>query len=193
MRHLAGSSNVPSDFASRNAATCNDPVCLICSFIRQLEECVVQILCTSDVTNSDVKLLLTSRAAWLSIQSECQDLRRTQAQLVQGTRPSKKLTEIRDVKRYINIATVSRDGLLVVKRDSSLSTTRECIIVPRQVLRGLLTALHIHSDHPTSHQLKLVVRRFVYALDMDKSIEEVNSKCHQCVSLRNDAPPTPCR
>ncbi|KAK2178797.1 hypothetical protein NP493_530g01017 [Ridgeia piscesae] len=56
-----------------------------------------------------------------------------------------------------------RDGLLEAKRDSPMSITRECIVVPRQVLHGLLKALHIQLDHPTSHKFKLVVRRFFYA------------------------------
>ena len=40
----------------------------------------------------------TSQPAWVAVQSECPDLRRTHAHLVQGTRPSKKLTNIKDVK-----------------------------------------------------------------------------------------------
>ena len=41
IRHLAGSSNVPSDFASRNAPECNQPRCQICSFIILTEDSVV--------------------------------------------------------------------------------------------------------------------------------------------------------
>ena len=37
--------------------------------------------------------------------------------------------------------------------------------------------LHKQLDHPTSHQLKLVVRRLFYAHDMDKATEDVSSKC----------------
>ena len=39
----------------------------------------------------------------------------THAHLTQGTRPFKKLTNIKDVKRYLNVATIASDGLLVVK------------------------------------------------------------------------------
>ena len=35
LRHLAGSANVPSDFASRNASECNIPGCQICSLSAQ--------------------------------------------------------------------------------------------------------------------------------------------------------------
>ena len=85
----------------------------------------------------------TSRSAWLAIQAECSDLRCMGAHLCQGTRPSKKLTKVRDAERYLNVATVSRDGLLVVRRHTPLAASTECIVVPRAALDGLLTALHI--------------------------------------------------
>ena len=71
----------------------------------------------SVVLHGRVRLPFTSHPAWLSIQTECPDMRRTHAHLTQGTRPSKKLNNIKDVKRYLNIATIASDGLLVVKRN----------------------------------------------------------------------------
>ncbi|RLC16965.1 MAG: hypothetical protein DRI57_10485, partial [Deltaproteobacteria bacterium] len=82
------------------------------------------------------------------------------------------------------MSTIATDGLLVVQRKDALAPTRECIVIPRQVLDGLLTALHIKLDHPSSHQLKCVFHRFFYALDMDKAIENVVHSCHQCTSLK---------
>ena len=184
IRHLSGSANMPSDFASRNAPECENPNCQVCSFISRAEDSVIRQVSVQDVESGVVRLPFTSRSAWLVTQSECADLRRTRAHLLQGTRPSKKATNIRDVKRYLNSATLARDGLLVVKREEPLALTRECIIVPRQVLEGLLTALHIKLDHPSCHQLKVVCRRYLYALDMDKTIELVTNSCHQCASLK---------
>jgi hypothetical protein len=183
VRHLAGVANMPSDFASRNAPKCETPQCQVCSFIAQTEDCVVRQLSTQDIMNGTCKLPFTNRAAWLSTQSECQDLRRCHAHLIQGTRPSKKATNIKDVKRYLNVASVSRDGLLVVRKEEALAPTRERVIVPRQVLEGLLTALHLKLCHPSCHQMKLVVQRYFYALDMDRAIEHVSGACHQCAAL----------
>lgn len=132
---------------------------------------------TTDILDGTSNLPFTSRAAWLSTKSECPDLRRTAAHLRQGTRPSKKLTNVRDVKRYLNIASISKDGLLVVKRNIPFAPSIECIIIPRQVLDGLLTSLHIKLDHPSGHQLKSV-------LDLDKAIESVTNTCHQRASLQ---------
>lgn len=184
VRHVAGSAILPSDFASRNAPDCEDVTCQVCSFVKRTEDSVVLRLSIQDVLTGAAKLPFTSRAAWLEIQSECADLRRTHAHLTQGTRPSKKLTNIRDVKRYLNVTTIAKDGLLVVKRNEPLTPTRECIVVPRQVLDGLLTALHIQLSHPSSHQLKMVAHRYLFALDMDKAIDRVTSSCHCCAALR---------
>ena len=118
---------------------------------------VVRAVSVHDVLQGNVRLPLTSRPAWLAVQSECLDLRRTHAHHTHGTRPSKKLTIIKDVKRYLQVASIADDGLLVMQRHDPLSPTRECIIVPRQALDGLLTALHIQLGHPSCHQLKMVV------------------------------------
>ena len=185
VRHLAGSANAPSDFASRNAPDCTDTSCQICAFIRREEEAVVLQVSAQDIISGRTKLPFTNRTAWIAVQAECADLRRTHAHLIQGTRPSKKMTNIKDVKRYLQVASLSKDGLVVVRRDKPLSSACECIIVPRQVVNGLLTALHIQLDHPSRHQLSSVIHRYFYALDLDRAIDQVTSRCHQCAALRN--------
>ena len=163
LRHLAGSANIPSDFASRNAPDCANGDCQICSFIAQTEDSVVRHTTTQDIT---------SGTDWNSIQLDCTELRMTHAQLTQGTRPTRKLTNIRDIKRYLRVATIANNGLLVVKRTDALASPRECVIVPRQILDGLILALHIKLNHPTAHQLKTIFHRFVYALGMDRTIDQ---------------------
>ena len=184
IRHVSGSSILPSDFSSHNAADCNNPQCQICSFILSSENCVVRSSTLKDILQGTAKLPFTTRSTWLSIQSECPCLRRTHAHLKQGTRPSKKLTNVRDVKRYLNVASIAKDGLLVVKRNTPFAPAHESIIVPRPVLDGFITALHIRLDHPSQHQLKSVIQRNFFALDLDKSIERVTTGCYLCASLR---------
>ena len=185
VRHVSGSAILPSDFASRNALPCEDLACQVCNFVNRTEESVILRTSTQDILAGASRLPFTSRTSWLAIQSECPDLRRTRAHLHQGTRPSKKLTNIHDVKRYLNATTIAKDGLLVVCRNEPLAPCREAIVVPRQVLDGLLTALHLKLDHPSRHQMKMVVRRYFFALDMDKHINSVCDGCHQCAALLN--------
>ena len=183
IQHVAGAAILPSDFASRNPPDCDDLACQICNFVKQVEDSVVRRTSTDDILLGRTKLPFTSRAAWLSLQSDCPDLRRTHAHLTQGTRPSKKLTNVKDVKRYLNIVTISTDSLLVVRQKEPLSPIRERIVVPRLVLDGLLTALHLKLSHPTAHQLKKVVSRYFYALDLEKAINSVTTGCHSCAAL----------
>ena len=74
--------------------------------------------------------------------------------------------------------------MLVVRRNDPLVPSTELIIVPRSVLHGLVTALHIKVDHPSRHQLELVMKRHFYALDLTKAIERMYNSCHTCLSLQ---------
>ena len=129
-------------------------------------------------------LPFTSRSAWFQSQLECPDLRRVHSHLKQGTRPSKKLTNIKDVKHYLNLVSISRDGLLVVKRDEPFAASRECIVIPRSVVDGFLAALHVKLDHPSRHQMKLVSQRYFFALDLDRALDWCSQCCHLCSSLK---------
>ena len=184
VRHVSGASILPSDHASRNAVECTEPSCQVCSFVRQCETSVVRTATVQDVIQGSTKLPYTNRPAWLQIQTECSDLRRVHAHLVQGTRPSRRVTNARDVKRYLQVATVAKDGLVVVKHTEPFSATRDRIVVPREVLPGLLTSLHIKLEHPSAYQLKSVCKRYFYALDMDRAIDESTQNCHVCSSLQ---------
>ena len=130
------------------------------------------------------KMPFITRSTWLTTQSECGDLRRTHAHLSQGTRPSKKATNIKDIKRYLNVASISKDGMLIVKQTDPLAACRERIIVPRSVLLGLLTAIHIRLNHPTIHQLKQVTTRYFFALNLDEAVAQCTNGCHNCASLK---------
>ena len=102
IRHIAGAVNLPSDFASRHPVICNETNCQMCLFAKTLDESVVRGLSVRDITEGRGQLPFTSRKAWLSTQSECRNLRRTKAHLIQGTRPTKKETTVKSVKRYLN-------------------------------------------------------------------------------------------
>ena len=185
LRHISGAANLPADFASRNPQECLDNSCQICQFIKESEDSVVRGVTVQDVLGGSVRMPFTSRAAWAATQQECPDLRRVHSHLTQGTRPTKKMTNIPDVKRYLNVATIATDGLLVVLEDKPFQPTRERIVVPRLVVSGLLTAIHLRFNHPSAHQMKQVVSRYFFALDLDKCIGAVCSACHHCEALKS--------
>ena len=143
LRHIAGIENLPSDFVSKNRRQCLDSSCQICKFIAEMEDSVVRDISVSDVIEGSVRMPFTSRAAWQATQQDCPDLRRAHSHLHEGTRPSKKANKIIDVKRYLKDVVIASDGLLIVRDSPPFQPNRERIIVPRSVVDGLLTALHI--------------------------------------------------
>lgn len=93
------------------------------------------------------------------------------------------LTNVRDVKRYLNCTSITKDGVLVVKRSQIFVLVIEAIVVPWSVLDGLLTALHIKLNHPSRHQFQMVLQRQFFALDMNDAISLLTSACHTCPSF----------
>ncbi len=84
----------------------------------------------------------------------------------------------------MNFVSISRDGLLVVRRDEPYAQPRECIVIPRSVIDGFLSALHVKLNHPSRHQMKLVLQRYFFALDLDKALDRSFQCCHLCSSLK---------
>lgn len=113
----------------------NEATCHICLFVSQSMESVVRTTFVSDIKGSCTKLPFTTRSAWLAIQ--CPDLRMTCAY----PRPFRKATNINDIKRYLDVATVASDGLLVTKRNEPFVPANELIIIPRSVLHDSLPQL----------------------------------------------------
>ena len=183
--HLKGALNLSADFQSRNTPSCELPSCQICSFVRELSESVVRSVSVNDIISGKVSSPFASRNAWKSIQEECLDVCNAKNLLKRGSRLSKNVTKMTDVKRYANIATIAKDDLLVVRRSEPFTATRECIVVPRGVAHGLVTAIHIRLSHPSAHQLKRVIARSFYIIGLDNVVEDVVSHCSTCAALKS--------
>ena len=123
-------------------------------------------------------------AAWKSLQLECPDLRRVHAHLSKGTRPADKRTNATAVKRYLNDVVIGKDGVLVVIRSELYHPRRELIVVPKHLLNGLLTSMHLQLNHASAYQLQKVFARNYYCQGIQKHTSSVIGNCHTCQSLR---------
>ena len=185
LKHISGVDNPLSDYQSRNAVACDIPTCQVCTFVSKMESSAIRAVRVKDVIDGTVNVPYTSRAAWRMAQDECIDCRQAKAQLKQGTRPSKKVTDRRDLKQYLRYCTLARDGLLIVRKEEPFMATVERIVVPRSLAHGLATALHLKFDHPTPNQLKLIMKRSFYAIAIDQVIDDISDKCSECAALRS--------
>ena len=182
--HLKGTENTSSDYSSRNPSHCTEDNCQVCNFVNDMAASVVCAVSVSDVLSGVEKMPFTNSTAWRSAQHDCPILRRTHAHLTQGTRPSKKSRNVKDLKRMLQVASVNASGLLVVKRNDPFVGLRSLIIVPSLLLPGLLTALHIHFSHPTKHQLSKLFSRYYFGLNTDAVLTNVSGSCETCNALK---------
>ena len=125
----------------------------------------------------------SSKSGWHELQVSDRSLRRTAACLQQGTKPSRKETRMKDVKRYLQVAKISKEGLVVVEKHSPRFGKTERIVVPRCYLNGLLQCLHLKLNHPSKSQLRQVFERVFYALDLEVALTTIMKTCHTCLSL----------
>ena len=107
---------------------------------------------------------------------ECPDLRKAHSYLSQGTRPSTKNTKSTLVKRYLQNIMISNDGLLVRRETTPFLPTRELIVVPQQLIKGLLTSIHIQFNQPPASQTKIILTKFLCSESSRKYY-----KHHQCM------------
>ncbi len=184
IRHKAGKDIPFTDFASRHPVECIDSSCQVCKFVQDLADQVVRRISVSDVISGGAHMPFTNRQSWLVSQRDCPDLRKVHSCLSIGARPRKKENKLRDVKTYLQKVVIARDGLLVVRDILPFQLEGERIVVPRKFVRGLLTAIHLRFGHPTAHQLKRLVRRYFYAINLDKCAEDVSAACDTCNSLK---------
>ena len=183
LQHLKGTANLPSDFQSRNPPECDSHSCQICKFVSEVSDTVVRRLTVADILSGRAQVPYSNRGSWKEIQLACFDLKRVYAHLSSGTRPSVK-TKLTDVKRYLQKASISRDGLLVVPHSEPFLPRKELIIVPQQVVLGFLTSLHLKLNHPTAHQLTQVFNRSFFALRSQNFVTRTLQNCDLCQSLK---------
>ena len=183
--HIPGNKNIFSDFISRNPLECSG--CQVCDFVRKVEEAVIKEVSVKDILSGEAKVPFTSRNAWNQIQQSCPDLLKVQGYIKDGLTPSRKKRNITDIRRYLNVVKLSSipsDGLLIVPSGEPFKKSGQRIVIPRGVVDGLLTALHLQLKHPTKHQLKLVFSRGFFCLDLDKAVNLLVDNCHTCTALK---------
>ena len=184
VQHVSGSLNLPSDFLSRNPAICDSHSCQVCKFINDSDSVVVRTISIQDVLAGHKPIPFGNRSCWKNLQMECHDLRRVHSHLSNGTRPSSKNTKVGIVKKFLRNVKIAREGLFIVKQAQPFLPENELIVVPLNLLHGLITSLHLSLNHPTIHQLTNVFNRCYYSLNLSDCISSVNQSCAQCQSLK---------
>ena len=184
LSHLKGTANQSSNFSSRNPMECGNSMCEVCKFVEEVSSSVVKAVSVSDIFSGSACMPFQNHNAWCSTQHACPDLRRSYAHLTKGTRPPRNSPNLKDLRCYLNVASVNQQGLLIVTKPDPFTHMKNLVIVPRDILPGLITALHLYFKHPTAHQLGKVFNRYFYGLNSKDIVSIVTSACNHCNSLK---------
>ena len=189
MLHISGSSNMFSDFASRNPVVCNSSNCSVCAFIDETCNAAVGEVTVSDVLSGRAKVPFSTKYSWGKIQQSCPDLSVVHKLLTTGASLPKKNRKLTTVRRYMNcgisVLTNNLEGLLVIKQSTPFKHTSVRVVIPKAASDGLLTALHIELNHPSVSQLKQVFTRGFFCLDLSEKAKCVSEQCFTCAALKN--------
>ena len=183
--HIAGKANPSSDFSSRNPQQCCNNSCEICKFVHETAQSVVSTISISDILSGIIQIPFTNHNAWKKAQQNCPDLRHAYAHLTQGTKPGRKARHLQHLRKYLNVASVDDNGLIIVHKQDSSSHQRSLIVVPYDILPGIITALQLHLKHPARHQLTQVFNRYFFSITSSSVITNVVSQCGQCNSMKS--------
>ena len=209
-QHISGKmgQNFVDDYGSRHSISCqNSDDCTICQFVDEATQLTIGSISFSvqnlaivgnipdaddnkaliqNIITGQVNIPFNNRKAMKYLQDQDPDLLKLREYLTSGKRPQGKNNKENSIKRYLQQgtdATIARDGCIVVNKVGKKLTRNELIVIPQRVSLGLLQAMHINLNHPTSYQLMKVTDTKFFILDRDKKIQSITSDCTQCQSM----------
>ena len=184
LNHISGSDIPLTDFNSRNPVECIDKSWQVCKFVDEHMDIAVSGITVDAIEDRLSKMPFCNSQAWKGVQKNDADLKRTYAQLTSGNRPGKKEKNLRTVRRYPQIASISDYGLLIHRKPNLYGRDYELIIVPQSLAAGLISALHMHLGHPTKSQFKKLWDRYFFAILADELINNCTKSCSLCTLLQ---------
>ena len=91
---------------------------------------------------------------------------------------------LRQLRRYFNVAIVDRQGLIVVSKTDPFIGHCNLIVVPASILPGLLTAVHLRFQHGNKSHLTQLFNRHLFAIRSAPAIQHVVDNWEQCNSVK---------
>ena len=192
-QHVSGKAklNPFADLQSRAPSDCSAEICTIHKFVDEAIDGVID----PGAKNSGIAQVepYSNRISWLKAQQKNPPCAFAKTLLTTGKPPPKAVGKhagsyYNEVRFYCREATISRDGLLVVKTKpdaQSGNISRERIIIPKLLVPALLYHLHNHGDkHQTRNQQKITFQRQFHAMDLDKHLDDLYKGCYKCLVIQ---------
>ena len=158
------------DFSSRHPVDCTLSDCRVCLEANKPDLTVMGAVIAEPH--------IASAAGWREMQRTDGDLRQACSILTTGTKLSAKKKHTGDVKKYLRLCKVNKEGLLVVERQMPFQARpAELIVIPRSYAPNICRIIHNKLDHPVPNQMKKLFNKSYFTLDSDTVLKEVYDTC----------------
>ena len=158
------------DFSSRHPVECTLEDCRVCLEAAKPDLTVMGT--TKAVPH------IASTAGWQEMQRSDKDLRQACSILTSGSKLSAKQKHAGDVKKYLKVCKVNKDGLLVAEKQRPLQARpSERIVIPRSYAPHICRIIHNKLDHPVPNQMKKLFDMSYFTLDSDALLKEIYDTC----------------
>ena len=107
INHIEGSSIPLTDFCCRNPIECSENSCQVCNFVSKQADIDVASLTAGDIENGISRMPYYNTEAWKELQKQDPDLRIAYSQLSSGTTVGKKEKNLRKLRRYLQVSSIS--------------------------------------------------------------------------------------
>ena len=192
-QHVSGKAklNPFADLQSRAPADCSAEICTIHKFVEEVIDGVID----PGAKNCSISEAapFSNRIAWKKAQQQNPPCAFAKSLLATGKPPPKAVGKhaghyYNEVRFYCREASISRDGLLVVKTKPDVQSgniCRERIIIPKLLVPALLFHLHNQGEkHQTRSQQKISFQRSYHAMDLDKHLDALYRGCYKCIVIQ---------
>ena len=109
-----------------------------------------------------MQMPFTSLPASKDAKKTDQELKCVYYQLAAGSRPGRKEKNLKHIRHYLQIVTISPSAILVVHKPNPYRADDELIVVPQSLTSALIAALHLKLNHPTKSKLKKIWNRYFF-------------------------------
>ena len=191
-KHISGKAklNPIADVQSRLPPTCMSEVCSVHKFLNECIDTVVEDgTKLNAVKDKEISHAYSNKSAWKNAQLANQACCEARKLLSSGKPPPKAVGKYsgeywNDIRRYCREASLTKDGLLIVKADATTlsgNIRRERIVVPKPLVPALLFHMHNNMDaHPTKAQQKAQFQRMFFGLNLENHLTLLYENCYKC-------------
>ena len=218
IQHVSGKhkQNIAPDYLSRNAASCPNQSCQLCTFIKETSSSVVAATSITPSNTGDFNindyhkhgsLLLQSfgnsppsaqtnannlplgtSKAWAQLQQEDFSCAEAFKRLKSGQQPNKKGPFSNDIRRYYNVCT-AKDLLVVEETMPNTTQSRQRIVVPKDFVPAVIAQLHHReANHPSAYQLEKLFNRYYFGIHIKQVIADTLNTCSLCKANKHIKP-----